>query len=171
MPNIVKVNTAGKDVSIVDRAYLAGFLDADGAIMAVIERHHEKRYGYRVRVCVKISQKTRLILDLFQSKLQIGHVKRNRTTYDWEIRDQVHVQQFITLLLPYLHVKKPQAIRALKIGSMRIKRFEDLKRRARSADALAKLNVRSKNRRKNFAMHLETPPVTTDSLSLPVSWR
>jgi len=169
MPNIVKVNTVGKDVSKVDRAYLAGFLDADGAIMATIERHHEKRYGYRVRVNAKISQKSRAVLDLFQNQFKIGHVKRDRTTYDWEIRDQVHVQQFITLLLPYLRVKRPQAIQALKICSMHITCFEDLQRRARSADALAKLNVRSKNRRKNFATLLETPPVTTDSLSLPVS--
>lgn len=49
-----KVNAVGKDASEVDWAYTAGFLDGDGAIMATIERHPEKRFGFRVRVCVKI---------------------------------------------------------------------------------------------------------------------
>jgi len=43
----------------VERAYLAGFFDADGAIMASIERHAEKRYGFRVRLLIKIAQKNR----------------------------------------------------------------------------------------------------------------
>jgi len=38
---LAEVNPVGKPVSEVDRAYLAGLLDGDGAIMAVIERHSQ----------------------------------------------------------------------------------------------------------------------------------
>ena len=44
------VNTVGKGCSEVDRAYLAGFLDADGAIMAIIEKHQEKKFDFRIRI-------------------------------------------------------------------------------------------------------------------------
>ena len=47
----------GQDISEVILSYTAGFLDADGAIMATIERHKEKLYGFRVRVIVKITQR------------------------------------------------------------------------------------------------------------------
>ena len=39
----MKVHPVGKRLSEVERAYIAGFLDADGAIMASIERHPEKK--------------------------------------------------------------------------------------------------------------------------------
>jgi len=49
----------GKPVSEVDRAYLAGLLDGDGAVMAVIERHPEKRFGFRVRLEINVTQSLR----------------------------------------------------------------------------------------------------------------
>jgi hypothetical protein len=51
------VNSVGKKFAEVDRAYLAGMIDADGAIMASIESHAEKKYGYRVRMVFKLTQK------------------------------------------------------------------------------------------------------------------
>lgn len=49
----------GKKCSEVERAYLAGFLGADGVIMALIEKHSEKHFKFRVRVrvVVKITQR------------------------------------------------------------------------------------------------------------------
>ena len=58
----MKVDPVGKTLSEVNRAYLAGFLDGDGAIMACIERHPEKRFRFRVRINIKISQKGDKIL-------------------------------------------------------------------------------------------------------------
>jgi hypothetical protein len=43
----------GKTIPEVQKAYLAGFIDGDGAIMALLERHPAKRFGFRVRVWVK----------------------------------------------------------------------------------------------------------------------
>ena len=52
-----------KDVTVGKRprndlseAYIAGFLDGDGAVSAIIERHPEKKYGFRVRVCLDFYQ-------------------------------------------------------------------------------------------------------------------
>ena len=145
----------GKESSEVIRAYLAGFLDADGAIMATIEKHSEKRFGYRIRVVVKITQKERTILDWFLSEFQIGRVVINRTTFDWIVKDQNACYVFLRQISPYLQVKKQQAQSAIEILERKIASKVDLVEVAQIADALSRLNVRSKNRRKNTAIMVQ----------------
>ena len=145
----------GKEFSEAKRAYLAGFLDADGAIMACIERHQGKKYGFRVRVVVKITQKERNVLDWFVNEFQVGNVVRNRTTYDWIIKDQNLIRDVLQIVKPYLQVKKNQAEYALEIVSSSIRSSHDLIRIAQLADALSRSNVRSVNRRKNYAITVQ----------------
>ena len=145
----------GKVSSEAKRAYLAGFLDADGAIMATIEKHPETKYGYRVRVIVKITQKERKILDWFASEFQVGKIVLNRTTFDWIIKDQTLIKSLLQLVIPYLQVKITQANYALEILSTDISHKQDLYRVAQLADALSRLNVRSENRRKNYEIMIK----------------
>ncbi len=148
----MKVNPVGKKRSEVDRAYTAGFLDADGAIMATIEKHQEKRFGYRIRITVKITQRDLSRLRWFRRRFQIGILRCNRTTYDWIIRDQVHSELFLRQIVPFLKVKRTQALRALALLRKRnVTTKAQFLKDARAADALSKFNVRSKNRRKNYA--------------------
>ena len=53
----MNASAVGKASIEVKRAYLAGLIDGDGCIMATIERHREMRFGFRVRVELKITQK------------------------------------------------------------------------------------------------------------------
>ncbi len=156
----MRANAVGKICSVVDSSYIAGFLDADGAIMASIESHPGKRFGFRVRVEVKITQQDREVLDWIQSVLGVGIVRVNRLssdrqTFDLHIRDTEQVRFVIEMLLPYLHVKKQQAEIALKILNSPVESKEDLIKNAESADALSRFNVRSKNRRKNFVTKIQ----------------
>ena len=50
-------SAVGKMRAEVTRAYLAGLIDGDGAISATIEKHSEKKFGFRVRVEIKLTQK------------------------------------------------------------------------------------------------------------------
>ena len=154
----------GKTLSKVKRAYIAGFLDADGAIMAVIERHEEKRFKFRVRVTLKISQKDRRVLVWFRSQTKAGRIRKNRGVFDWRVRDQRQVLKILRQIVPFLKSKRKQAMMALQIIERRIELFSDLLETARVADKLASLNVRSKGRRRNFASMIKKAfPVTTDS--------
>jgi len=145
------VNPVGKTFSEVNRAYLAGLVDGDGAIMACIEKHPEKRFRFRVRINTKISQNEDRILRWCKRITGFGHIRHNRTQYEWVSFDQKEIRKFLILLLPYLKVKKFQAKLAIKILDTEIKTLPDLIKVARLADTLAKFNVRSIGRRKNFA--------------------
>jgi len=142
----------GKVLSEVKRAYIAGLIDSDGAIMALIEPHSEKRFRFRVRIEIKFTQKSPLILKWLKSELAMGSVKRNRTTYDWLTRDQKEIQELLKQLVSFLRIKKRQAQIALKILETEINSQKDLLKVARLADALSFGNPRSRNRRKNFAV-------------------
>ncbi|MBI2021093.1 LAGLIDADG family homing endonuclease [Candidatus Giovannonibacteria bacterium] len=147
----MKVNAVGKISNEADRAYLAGLIDGDGAIMATIEKHSEKKFGFRVRVEIKITQKEANVLQFLRGKLGIGRVTANRTTYDWIIRDQSEVRTVLNFISPYSLAKQKQIKLAIQILNMVIQTKADLIRMARLADALSRFNVRSKNRRKNYA--------------------
>jgi len=149
--NMKKVNAVGKKCSVAERAYLAGFLDGDGAIMACIEKHSEKKFNFRIRIVVKITQSKKINLEWLKNSLKIGLIRQNRSVVDWIIRDQQCVEFLLRLINPYLRVKKKQAEIALKILKIDIKSRKNLIKVARLADSLSRLNVRSQNRRKNFA--------------------
>src|SRR3989344_852525 len=119
----MKASAVGKVGVEVKRAYLAGLIDGDWCIMATIERHHEKKFGFRVRVEVKITQKESELLKSLAQEFKIGRVSR----------------------------KNKQIVIALRILKRAVVTKQDLIKNAQLADALSKFNVRSKNRRKNFA--------------------
>jgi len=158
----MKVDPVGKTLSEVNRAYLAGFLDGDGAIMACIERHPEKRFRFRVRINIKISQKGDKILKWCKRITGFGNIRHNRTQYEWVSLDQKEIRKFLIFLLPYLRVKKSQAKIAIEILDKEIQTLSDLIKVARLADALAKLNVRSMGRRKNFTKMIQESVSSND---------
>ena len=158
----MKVNPVGKTFSEVNRAYLAGLVDGDGAIMACIEKHPEKRFRFRVRINIKVSQNEDRILRWCKRITGFGHIRHNRTQYEWVSSDQEEIRKFLIFLLPYLKVKKSQAKLAIKILDTEIKTLPNLIKVARLADTLAKFNVRSMRRRKNFAKMIQESVSSND---------
>ena len=151
----MKVNLVRKTFSEVNRAYIAGLLDGDGAIMACIERHKEKKFRFRVRVCVKISQNNDEVLRWCQKTAGFGGVRHNRSLYEWQSHDQKEIRSFLKSITPFLRIKKKQARMAIRIIDTKITSLSVLIKVAKLADALSKLNVRSKGRRKNFASMIQ----------------
>ena len=147
----MKANAVGKNCIEVDRAYLAGLIDADGAIMALIEPHREKKFHFRVRMMIKITQKKKEDLLFLLPMLGIGSIRANRTTHDWILRDQKQISHVLSLIRPYSRMKRRQIDIAHTILRLRIGNRKDLLRAAQLADTLSRFNVRSKNRRKNYA--------------------
>ncbi len=150
----------GKSCSEVELAYIAGFLDADGAIMALIEKHTEKRFGFRVRVILKFTHHDREVLDWMQKKLGVGLVRAHRPntdkqTFDLHIRNQEHVHAVLQLLNAHIRVKKQQTKIAIQILEIPVISKKDIIKIADLADTLSGFNVRSKNRRQNYAIKIK----------------
>ena len=149
------VGTVGKMLTEATRAYIAGLIDADGAVMASIEAHKEKRFGFRVRTIVKITQSNMKVLEWVKERLKVGNIVRNRNTFDWIVRNQSDVLYVLSQVEEFSVGKKPQMELAKKIISSVVGNQDDLLAIARMADTLAGFNVRSKNRRKNYAAKIE----------------
>lgn len=158
----MKVNPVRKILSKVNQAYLAGLIDGDGAIMACIEKHSEKRFRFRVRINIKISQNQDRVLKWCKGITGFGNIRYNRTQYEWVSFDQKEIRKFLIFLLPYLKVKKSQAKLAIKILDTEIKTLSNLIKVARLADTLAKFNVRSIGRRRNFAEMIQESVSSND---------
>ena len=140
-----------KILSEANKAYISGLLDGDGAIMACIEKHAEKKFGFRVRIYIKISQNDCKILNWCKSVTGLGRIRAVRNNgHEWIIRNQEDAKILMKALTLYLKVKNKQSRLALKILNTEIKTVKNLFKVAKLADALSKLNVRSKGRRKNF---------------------
>jgi hypothetical protein len=158
----MNASAVGKIGVEVDHAYLAGLIDGDGCIMATIERHSEKKFRFRVRVEVKITQKESDLLKLLHSFYKIGVIRKNRTTFDWIIRDKAHVNEILNLIGPYTKAKSKQVEFARQILRLSDNSQDGLLEMARLADALSKFNVRSRNRRLNYASMIKIPVSSND---------
>ena len=149
-------NPVRKIFSEVNKAYISGLLDGDGAIMACIEKHAEKKFGFRVRIYIKISQNNEKILSWCKSVTGMGNVRRVKgDEYEWRIRNQMDTELLISWLIPYLKIKNKQGNLASRILNIKVKNVKNLLVMAKLADALSVLNVRSQGRRKNFATMIQ----------------
>ncbi len=101
-------------------AYLAGFLDGDGSVVATLERYHSKRFPYRVRIKVNFTQhaKHKDKLALMQEALGgYGVIRTNarKNLAELVIQERNQVQAVLARLVPFLLIKKDQAILALEV--------------------------------------------------------
>ena len=156
------VGSVGKGCSEVDRAYIAGLIDCDGAIMASIESHKEKKFGFRVRVILQFTQKNPELLQWIHALLGVGYIRKNRTTFDWIVKDQHYCKELLEMIQMYSRGKHKQVELALKILETSITSQSDLIMVARLADSLSSYNVRSFGRRKNYASKIQDHSSSND---------
>lgn len=99
----------------VSDAYLAGFLDGDGSIVAVIEKRPDRRrFPYRVRLKINFTQHIRHknLMLLFQEALgKIGSVRyvRSHNLSELVIQKRQDVRKTVERLVPHLILKQRQA--------------------------------------------------------------
>ena len=148
--------TVGKIISLnqIELSYIAGFLDGDGTVMSLVERHSEKRFRIRIRILIEFTQHNDNIrvLKYLRSKIGSGNINRSlRDVWKYSIKDQRSIKELIPLLCPYSVIKKRQMKIALQILSMSLIDKDSLLKAAVLSDKLSRCNLRSKSRKINGA--------------------
>ena len=156
-------NTEGKtSMKQENRAYIAGFLEGDGCIMLQLVYRHDYVLGYQIRASIVFYQKQqyRWFLSWLQDQFGgIGYIRnRNDGMSEYTIVGIGDVKKVLTLLLPYLRMKKPQAQLALKVisqmpGSGRKMTKEKLLTLSKDVDRFLELNY--SKRRTNTSKKLK----------------
>jgi hypothetical protein len=105
MPARGKVNR----LSLLDAAYLAGFVDGEGTI--TISKSKERK-----RTCIRISNTNKEIMDWIKETVGNGHIltrtwnnKRWKNSYEYSLDGGNRVKELVCQIFPFLKIKKIQA--------------------------------------------------------------
>lgn len=139
-------------------AYIAGFLDGDGCVMMQLIFRKDYSLGYQIRSSIVFYQKEqyRSFLEELKKLLGVGYIRiRNDGMAECTIVGSQPVYSLLSQLLPYLRLKRKQAITAMQIidrmpASGRLMKPELLLSLASQVDTFAELNY-SKRRTNRVA--------------------
>ena len=112
------INPAFMKISDFDKAYLAGFLDADGSIYVRLKPNNTYRWKFQISPSVVFyqSSKERKALEGFHKLTKIGYLRdRNDGIVEYTIGDRPSIKKLIEWTMPYLRIKKKQAKLMLRI--------------------------------------------------------
>lgn len=132
-----------------EKAYIAGFLDGDGCIMAQLVRRKDYIYGYQIRTSIVFYQKTthQQILSWLKSKLNYGYIRqRHDGMTEYTIVGLREVGQVLAILYPHLRLKKKLAKMVMQLITMHPARMtpQQLIKLSYVVDATAKFNYSKK---------------------------
>src|SRR3989344_3716890 len=102
----MKGNTVGSRHYLSDE-YLAGFLDGDGSVVATLERYHSKRFPYRVRIKVNLTQHARHEDKLMLMQEALGNsgvirLNKRKNLTELVIQERSQVKTVLARLVPFL---------------------------------------------------------------------
>ena len=112
-------------ISNENKAYLAGFLDGNGSIIAQIVPNSTYIYNYEIKVSIRFYQHKKrywFIIKLYKMLNKIGAL-RIKTDGICELSSisNNEVRIILLMLLPYMKIKKPQAKYAIDILNIKKK--------------------------------------------------
>lgn len=139
------------------RAYLAGFVDADGSIIAQFVKRKDYRFKYQIRTTIQITQKTKRgeLLYYLKQHFKCGSIRHRKTgVSDWIVVGE-NARQILEYVQPYLVLKQEQADLVLEIikqlaASKRKRELQQFLEIAELAEQVSNLND-SKKRTHTFA--------------------
>lgn len=102
-------------INVEDLCYLAGFFDADGSVIAQFIFHDDYsiKNPWEIRTSIQITQKTTrfFILEEFVKIVGAGRAteRKKGAVSDFILQEPANLIKFLTMLKPYLRLKKEQA--------------------------------------------------------------
>ena len=145
-----------KNLSVAQKAYLAGFLDGDGSIYIRLKPNKTYKYRYQIAPYIVFfqSNKERLGLAKLQQMTNVGYLReRKDKIIEYTIGDMPSIEELLQAIQPYLRLKKRQSIIMLEVIRLkkRIKNGHDFLKICKKIDRFQELNY-SKKRLNNAVM-------------------
>src|SRR3989304_2797613 len=118
-----------REVKIMDStklAYISGFLDGDGSIFFQIVPRKDYKQKFQIRTSIGFYQDSSnvRILEWLKEQIGAGYIRHRKTGIsDYTIVESKEVEKLLTLLLPYVKLKRKHSELGLEI----IKRLENKK--------------------------------------------
>ncbi len=145
-------------ISLKDKiVYLAGFLDGDGSIYVRAKPNSEYKYGFQIAPYIVFfqSEKTKVeFLKIFKN-LNLGYLRiRKDGILEYIIGREENIRRFVTLLKPFLILKKKQAYLMEKILNQKSK-VKDKKDFQKLMDLIEEFRTLNYSKKRKF--HILTP--------------
>jgi hypothetical protein len=113
-----------KIISSEDLAYIAGIVDGEGCIHIVKRNPTYRCKSYSYNVLLNISNTDDDVLNWITTLIGVGNVNKINMENKPKYRKQMYQYQvastraiyFLKLILPYLHIKKEQALLAIEFN-------------------------------------------------------
>lgn len=105
-------------IKSTDWAYIAGFLDGDGSIMAQIKKRSDSHLGIRLMftICFYQDSRHKEPLRWIKKQIGIGYLSdRNDKITELRINGYRQVSEILKNIMPYVKFKKKQAIIVIEI--------------------------------------------------------
>ena len=140
-----------KSLSSIKKAYVAGFLDADGSIYVRAKPNPTYRYGFQVAPYVVFFQsaKDREGFARIEELVGYGRMReRGDGILEYVISKVADIREFLSCVQPYLVLKQRQATLMLQIfdAKERVEKRRDFENLLKLIDSYRRLNY-SKNRK------------------------
>ena len=144
-----------QSVSSETKAYLAGFLDADGSIYVRLKPNRTYRYGYQVAPYIVFfqSSKSGPTFEALCARIGLGGMRiRKDGIMEYTIGRKESIEIFLSCVGPYLFLKKEQSeilLEILKRKSL-VKNERDFESLMRLVDSFRDLNYSKKRKKRTL---------------------
>ncbi|OGY59030.1 MAG: hypothetical protein A3F24_01040 [Candidatus Colwellbacteria bacterium RIFCSPHIGHO2_12_FULL_44_17] len=140
-----------KSFSSTQKAYIAGFLDADGSIYARAKPNHTYRYGFQIALYVVFFQSAKDKENFMQVCRLIGCGRireRSDGILEYVINKTDNIKEFLKCVQPYVVLKKKQVELMLRIIDVkkRGKTKNDFESLLKLVDSYRELNYSKKRK-------------------------
>ena len=132
-----------------EKAYLAGFLDGDGSIHVRLKPNSTYKFGFQVAPSVVFYQADKEIEEIrsIRDLLGIGYIRRRKDGIaEYIIGDSESILYFLSIVTPYLRLKRKQAeiLKEIIALKKKVKSASDFLCMCEKIDEFAELNYSKK---------------------------